>query len=126
MTDSETSRARLGRTPSLTQRFDAQPIPASQASSGGSLLEVACRWSLQYGPVGGEPRAVQRAIPRLLKIVEADNAAEVGTHRRQCAGFTVDRRDGDRLTSLCTHKTGAFRRRPVLLLLLLQRVEFCP
>jgi hypothetical protein len=49
---------------------------------GLTRLEVASGRSLEQGAVGGKSRAVQRAIPGLLKIVEADDSAEVGTDRR--------------------------------------------
>src|SRR5688572_4819161 len=57
--------------------------------SGLPLLQVAGGWSLQQRPICGEPGAMQRAVPGLLEIVEAHNAAEVGTDGRQGAGPAI-------------------------------------
>ena len=42
---------------------------------GRPLLEVAGGRSLEQRPVRGEPGAMQRAVPGLLEVVEAHNAA---------------------------------------------------
>jgi hypothetical protein len=55
--------------------------------SAGSGLEIARRRAFQHRPVGREPGAVQRAVPRPLEIVEANDAAEVSADCRKGAGL---------------------------------------
>jgi hypothetical protein len=82
--------------------------------SGLPLLEVAGGRSLEQSSVRGEPGAVQRAIPRLLKVIEANNAAEVRADGRESAGPAIDRRNGYRLTPFGPDDSGAFGWRAVL------------
>src|SRR5215211_5765759 len=89
--------------------------------SGRSRLEVTRGGSFQQGPVSGEPGAMQRAVPGLLEVVEAHDAAEVGTDGRERAGPAIDRRNGYRFTAFGSDNCGAFGRRA---LLVFQRVEF--
>ena len=63
---------------------------------------------------------MQGAIPGLLEIVEANDAAEVGTDGRDGAGPAIDRRNRHWLTAFGTDYSGALGRRPILLF---QRVK---
>ena len=67
-------------------------------------------------PVGREARAVQRAVPGFLQIVEAHDPAEVGTDCGQGTRLAADGRDRDRLTSFGADSSGALGRRPFVIL----------
>src|SRR5215207_10879944 len=95
-------------------------LSISRAGSGRSRLEVTRSGSFQQGPVSGEPGAMQRAVPGLFEVVEAHDAAEVGTDGREGARPAIDRRNGYRLTAFGSDNSGAFGRRA---LLVFQRVE---
>ena len=62
-----------------TARTSHATWDVSRASSCGSPLEVAGGRTLEDSPVSGEPGAMQWAIPGLLEVIEANNAAKVRT-----------------------------------------------
>jgi hypothetical protein len=84
MTVRTADNSRAGRAPSaFRQHLRGGTSHAAwdvcERRSGGSRLEVAGGRPLQHSAVGGEPGAVQWAIPGLLQIIEANDAAEMRT-----------------------------------------------
>ena len=67
--------ATIPRDVAVIGAFDAALLHPTRACLGRPLLEVASGRPFEQSPVGGEPGAMQRAIPGLLEVVEAHNAA---------------------------------------------------
>src|SRR5690349_8625646 len=66
---------------------------SSMSPMGGILLsrsQIPGRRTFQQLAVRREPRAVQRALPRLVGVVPVHDAAQVRTHRRDTAFDAVD------------------------------------
>jgi hypothetical protein len=84
MTVRTADNSRAGRAPSaFRQHLRGGTSHAAwdvcEPPSGGSRLEVTGGRALQHSAVGSEPRAMQGAIPGLLQIIEANDAAQVRT-----------------------------------------------
>ena len=72
-------------------------LPVDSGVPTGAGGRGRARRPLDPRAVRGEPRRVQRAVPRALGVVPRQDAAEVRAHRADRARRAVDGRDADRV-----------------------------